>query len=47
MASTEGGNNTLHTSMDELRIVKSAYVVVTPEAAIGTVSKMPVDFGIE
>ena len=42
MASTNVGGSILHTSMDEPSLVKSALVVVTPEAATGTVSKMPV-----
>ena len=42
MASTDAGDSILHTSTDEPSIVKYAPEVVTPEAATGTVSQMPV-----
>ena len=42
MASTDARDNTLHTSMGEPNIVKSAPVVITPKAAIGTVLEVPV-----
>jgi len=41
-ASTDTRDSVLHTSMDEPSLVKSALVVVTPEAAMGTVPEMPV-----
>ena len=42
MASTDVGDIGLHTSMDEPSLVKSAPVVITLEAATGTVPEMPV-----
>ena len=38
--STDVGDNTLHTLTDEPSIVKSAPIVVTPEAATGTDPEM-------
>jgi len=40
IANTDAGDSTLHTSTDEPSIVKSAPVIVTPEAAIGTVPEI-------
>ena len=42
MASTDGGDSTLHISTNEPSIVKSAPLVVTPEVAIVTVLEVPV-----
>jgi len=42
VAKTDAGDNTLHISTGEPSIVESAPVVVTPEAATGTVPEVPV-----
>ena len=42
MASTDAGDNTLHTSTGEPSIVKSASVVATSKAATGTVLEVPI-----